>query len=140
MRELLERYVTLSDGKLSLELLEPEPFSDAEDRAVADGLQGVPINQAGEVGYFGLAGSNSIDGRAVIPFFNLEREPFLEYDLTKLVHGLAESGPAGAGLDLGAAELTRWWHARPGAPPPLLVFDQSPRVLRRRGHRRRMRR
>lgn len=89
VRELLERYVTMSNGNLQLELLEPEPFSDAEDRAVADGLQGVPLNQAGEQGYFGLAGSNSTDGHEVIPFFNLEREPFLEYDLTKMIYGLA---------------------------------------------------
>ena len=89
VHELLDRYVALSGGKLSVELLEPEPFSDAEDRAVADGLQGLPLSQAGETGYFGLAGSNTIDGHTVIPFFNLEREPFLEYDLTKLIHGLA---------------------------------------------------
>ncbi len=89
VRELLERYVTLSNGVVRLELLDPEPFSDAEDRAVADGMQGVPLNQAGEQGYFGLAGSNTTDGQATLPFFNLEREQFLEYDLTKLIAGLA---------------------------------------------------
>lgn len=91
VRELLQRYADLARGKLRLELLDPEPFSDAEDRAVADGLQGLPVTQAGDLGYFGLAADNATDGRAAIPFFNLEREPFLEYDLTKLIYGLAKA-------------------------------------------------
>lgn len=89
VRELLQRYTDISEGKVILTVIDPEPFSDAEDRAVADGLQGVSITTAGDLGYFGLAGENSTDGTALIPFFTLEREPFLEYDLTKLIHGLA---------------------------------------------------
>jgi ABC-type uncharacterized transport system involved in gliding motility auxiliary subunit len=123
VHELLDRYVALSGGKLSVELLEPEPFSDAEDRAVADGLQGLPLGQAGETGYFGLAGSNTIDGHAAIPFFNLEREPFLEYDLTKLIHGLAN--PDRPVLGVISALPNQAGFGRPhGAPPPLLIFDQ----------------
>jgi ABC-type uncharacterized transport system involved in gliding motility auxiliary subunit len=115
--------VTLSGGKLRVELLEPEPFSDAEDRAVADGLQGLPLSQAGETGYFGLVGSNTIDGHTVIPFFNLEREPFLEYDLTKLIHGLAN--PDRPVLGVISALPNQAGFGRPqGAPPPLLIFDQ----------------
>lgn len=124
VRELLERYASLSGGRLSLELLEPEPYSDAEDRAVADGLQGVPMNQAGEVGYFGLAGSNSIDGRAVIPFFNLEREPFLEYDLTKLVYGLAVPDRPTLGLIDSLPSDSMGAMGGPGSPPPMRVLDQ----------------
>ncbi len=89
VRDLLQHFAEISDGKLQLQLLNPEPFSDAEDRAVGDGLQGVPVTQAGDLGYFGLAGTNSTDGVAAIPFFNLDREPFLEYDLVKLIYGLA---------------------------------------------------
>jgi gliding motility-associatede transport system auxiliary component len=123
VRELLDRYVTLSGGKLSVELLEPEPFSDAEDRAVADGMQGLPVSQAGDTGYFGLAGSNTTDGRASIPFFNLEREPFLEYDLTKLVHGLANPDRPVLGV-ISALPSRPEMGRPPGAPPPLLILDQ----------------
>ena len=35
VRELLERYVDISDGKIKLELYNPEPFTDEEDLAVA---------------------------------------------------------------------------------------------------------
>jgi len=89
VREMLEEYAALAKGKVRLEMLDPQPFSPTEDRAVAFGLQGVPIDQGGEQVYFGLAATNSTDDQQVIPFFQPERERFLEYDLTKLVHSLA---------------------------------------------------
>ena len=89
VRELLDQYVAAAHGKLRLEVYNPQPFSDAEDRAVAFGLQGVPLDAAGEQVYFGLAATNSTDDQQTIAFFQPERERFLEYDLTKLVHSLA---------------------------------------------------
>jgi ABC-type uncharacterized transport system involved in gliding motility auxiliary subunit len=89
VRELLDQYVAAAHGKIRLEVYNPLPFSDAEDRAVAFGLQGVPLDVAGEQVYFGLAATNSTDDQQVIAFFQPERERFLEYDLTKLVHSLA---------------------------------------------------
>lgn len=89
VRELLDQYVAAAKGKIRLEVYDPLPYSDTEDRAVAYGLQPAPLNERGEAVYFGLAGTNSTDDQQVIPFFNLEREAFLEYDLTRLVHALA---------------------------------------------------
>ena len=89
VREMLEEYAALARGKIRLEELDPEPFSQTEDRAVAFGLQGVPLDQGGDQVYFGLAATNSTDDQQVIPFFQPDRERFLEYDLTKLVHSLA---------------------------------------------------
>ncbi|HEY0418236.1 MAG TPA: Gldg family protein, partial [Acetobacteraceae bacterium] len=80
-----------SNGKIRLEFYDPEPFSQTEDRAVAYGLQGVPIDQSGEQVYFGLAASNLLDDERSIPFFQPERERFLEFDLTRLIYEL--SGP-----------------------------------------------
>ncbi|MEC7302494.1 MAG: Gldg family protein [Pseudomonadota bacterium] len=85
---LLKQYVALSDGKIRLELHQPSPYSTDEDRALAYGLRGVATSAAGDPGYFGLAGLNSTDDQAVIPFFALERESFLEFDLTKVVYTL----------------------------------------------------
>jgi len=90
IRELLERYRDISGGRIQLEVVNPEPFSDAEDRAVAAGLQGIPLNNAGDLGYFGLSGSNSTDDKSGIPFFTPERETFLEYDLTRIIYTLAD--------------------------------------------------
>src|SRR5579862_2356705 len=89
VRELLEEYAASSRGKIELQELDPQPFSDVEDRAVAFGLQGVPLDQGGEQIYFGLAATNSTDDQQIIPFFQPERERLLEYDLTKLIHSLA---------------------------------------------------
>jgi len=89
VRELLDQYVAASHGKLRLEVYNPQPFSDVEDRAVAFGLKGVPLDAQGDQVYFGLAATNSTDDQQVVAFFAPERERFLEYDLTKLIHNLA---------------------------------------------------
>jgi ABC-type uncharacterized transport system involved in gliding motility auxiliary subunit len=89
VRELLENYAQLSGGKLRLKIHDPLPYSVEEDEAVTFGLQGVPVDRSGELGYFGLAGSNSTDDKKAIAYFNSGREPFLEYDVTRLIYDLA---------------------------------------------------
>jgi ABC-type uncharacterized transport system involved in gliding motility auxiliary subunit len=89
VREMLEDYASLSRGKVKLAFYDPEPFSDTEDRAMGYGLQGVPLDQGGTQVYFGLAGSNLEDDERTIPFFQAERERFLEYDLTNLIYELS---------------------------------------------------
>lgn len=89
VRAMLEEYVAVSGGKVRLEVFDPEPFSETEDRALAYGLQGVPVDQSGEQIYFGLAGVNLLDDERTVPFFQPERERFLEFDLTRLVFELS---------------------------------------------------
>jgi ABC-type uncharacterized transport system involved in gliding motility auxiliary subunit len=85
--DLLHEYANLSHGKIILEEISPEAFSPEEDEASADGLSGAPTD-SGDTVYFGLVGTNSIDGLEVIPFFTPDREPFLEYDITSLLYRL----------------------------------------------------
>ncbi len=87
VQDLLEEYEARSGGMVTLEVIDPEPFTDAEDQATALGLQGVPT-QSGDLLFFGLVGTNAIDGREVMPFFQQERAAFLEYDLSEMVHRL----------------------------------------------------
>lgn len=89
VRDMLREYVANSNGMLHLEIIDPKPFTDAEDTAVAEGLQSIPVGNAGEQAYFGLIGSNSTDDTEVIPFFAPNREGALEYELSKLVYKLA---------------------------------------------------
>jgi ABC-type uncharacterized transport system involved in gliding motility auxiliary subunit len=98
VRELLLQYAGIADGKIRLTFENPEPFSDSEDRAAAFGLQGVPVNEAGDQGYFGIAATNSIDDQVIIPLFATEREAFLEYDLTKMVQRLVNPTQKSVGL------------------------------------------
>lgn len=89
VQELLEEYVAHSNGKLTLEVSDPEPFSEEEDRAVGYGLQGVPASASGELLYFGLAATNTTDNEEIVPFFQESKEESLEYDITKLVYNLS---------------------------------------------------
>ena len=88
VQELLERYASLAGGKIRLELVDPEPYSPEEDRAVGFGLTGIPITEAGDLGYFGIAATNSTDDTDVLAFLTPQRERFLEYDLTRMIHNL----------------------------------------------------
>ncbi|MGJ3258374.1 MAG: GldG family protein [Rhodospirillales bacterium] len=101
VRELLERYVDISGGKIQLELYSPEPFTDEEDLAVSFGLQGVPLDNTGDLGYFGLVATNSVDEMERIAYLSPERESFLEYDLSKMVFKLAQDDKPLVGLIAG---------------------------------------
>jgi ABC-type uncharacterized transport system involved in gliding motility auxiliary subunit len=123
VRDLLQQYAGLAQGKLKLEFYNPEPFSDVEDRAVGFGLQGIPLGQGADVGYFGLAATNSTDDQQVIPFFNLERAQFLEYDLTKLIYSLSEPNQPKVGLITslpleGGTRQPNPMQMQMGGPPP----------------------
>ncbi len=98
VRALLNEYERLSGGKVEVHAIDPEPFSEEEDRAVAYGMRGVPLGLDEGSFYFGLAGTNSVDDEEVIPFFVTEREQFLEYDVTKLVHNLTNPQQKVVGL------------------------------------------
>jgi ABC-type uncharacterized transport system involved in gliding motility auxiliary subunit len=88
VRELLGEYALASEGKVNLTIIDPEPFSEEEDRAVSLGLQGIPISNGESTFYFGIVGTNGLDDIEQIPYLTTEREEFLEYDVTKLIYAL----------------------------------------------------
>lgn len=98
VREMLEEYERASDGKVRLRVVEPEPFSDDEDAALAAGLTGLPAGPSGENLYFGLAGTNTIDTREKIAFFDPQKEAFLEYDISRMIYTLANPKKPVVGL------------------------------------------
>jgi ABC-type uncharacterized transport system involved in gliding motility auxiliary subunit len=129
VREMLDQYVAKAHGRLRLEVYNPQPFSDVEDRAVAFGLKGVPLDAQGEQVYFGLAATNSTDDQQVIPFFAPDRERFLEYDLTKLVHALAVPKKTVVGLISTLpleGDVMAMMRGRPSAP--MTVIEQLQQI------------
>ncbi|MES2403312.1 MAG: Gldg family protein [Pseudomonadota bacterium] len=87
---VLEEVVRRSHGRVHLTQVDPLPFSEDEDRATAAGLTSVRGQGTDESIFFGLAGRNAGDGRtAAIPFFLPAKEPFLEYDVARLLHDLS---------------------------------------------------
>ena len=91
IKSLLDEYARASDGMVEIHIIDPEPFSEEEDRAVGFGLTGVPLDGGEEKLYMGLVGSNSVDDEDIIPFLSTSRESFIEYDITRMVYNL--SGP-----------------------------------------------
>jgi ABC-type uncharacterized transport system involved in gliding motility auxiliary subunit len=89
IRGVLDQYVSNSNGKITLKMIDPEPFSDDEDAAVSYGVKGMEVDQMGTKVYFGMSATNSVDETRVIPFFALEREKFLEYEIARTVYDLA---------------------------------------------------
>jgi ABC-type uncharacterized transport system involved in gliding motility auxiliary subunit len=110
VRAMLDAYVAASNGHIVLEVIDPRPFSEDEDRAVAYGIQSFQ-GTGGEQLFFGLAATNSTTGRSTINVFAPDRETFLEYDLTRLVAQLGNRGkPVVAlidGIGLAGSPMTR---------------------------------
>jgi ABC-type uncharacterized transport system involved in gliding motility auxiliary subunit len=98
VRELLEEFELASGGGLILDVVDPEPFTDIEDRAVADGLFGARIPGAVDPFFFGLVATNSTDDQEVIAFFDQSKEEFLEYDLAKIFRTLTNPDRAVVGV------------------------------------------
>lgn len=98
VQELLEEYELKSGGNIKLEVIDPEPFSEAEDKAAEAGLQAVPLNQTGTQIYFGLVASGKDGKKETIPFFQLDKEELLEYDLSKLIYSLNKTKPPVLGV------------------------------------------
>ncbi len=76
MQELLEEFEQESKGKITLKVIDPEPFSDEEDKVVQAGLQPIPVGPSENM-YFGLVGTNTLDNQEVIPYFDARQERFL---------------------------------------------------------------
>jgi len=89
VKAMLATYAGLTD-KITLEVIDPEPFSDEEDRAVGLGINKIRAGNANQELFFGLAATNSTDGTGKIPVFSPDREAFLEYDLTRLIAELGQ--------------------------------------------------
>ncbi len=98
VEELLEQFDRVGGEKLRFETVDPEPFSEQEDRAVALGLEGVPLGDGESLFYFGLVASGPTDVEEVIAFFSIAREEFLEYDLARLVYQVAHPEPPVVGI------------------------------------------
>ena len=89
VRELLQEMENAANGGINLSIIDPLPFSEDEDRATQFGLQGVRVGPSPDPIYMGLAGTDSVDNESVIPFFQPDKEAFLEYDIAKMISTLA---------------------------------------------------
>lgn len=124
VESLLKEYESAAGGKLKLHLVDPEPFSEAEDLATDYGLTGVSTGIGADSIYLGLAGTNALDDQKIIPFFDPQKEQFLEYDLSQLIYELSDPDPVRVGL-LTSLALTGGQNPMTGQfDPPWAIYEQ----------------
>jgi ABC-type uncharacterized transport system involved in gliding motility auxiliary subunit len=129
VRELLQELADRSKGSIQLHVIDPQPFSEEEDRAAEFGIRAVPVDNSGTSLYLGLAGTNSTDGRAVIDFLDPSKEPFLEYDIAKLLVELAQPKKPVIGW-LSSIPMTGGFDPASGQPQPAwLVYSQAQQLF-----------
>ena len=124
VREMLEEFEDTADGKIRLSVIDPLPFSEDEDRAAQFGLQGVGLAGSQDPVYLGLAGTNSVDNEEIIPFFQPDKESFLEYDLAQLVSTLANPERTVIGLVSGVDMAGRFDPQTQQMQQPWVVYTQ----------------
>lgn len=93
VESLLKEYSKVANGKLNLQVIDPEAFSEAEDQANQFGLTAATLGAAGDAIYLGLAATNAFDEQQIIAFFDPQKESFLEYEVSKLIHQLSDPEP-----------------------------------------------
>ncbi|MDX1721782.1 MAG: Gldg family protein [Pseudomonas sp.] len=124
VEEMLKAYQREAGGKLKLKVIDPAPFSEDEDRAAEFGLQAVPLQQGGDSLYFGLAGKNAEGDTQVIPFFALDQEEFLEYELSRLVQSLAKPERPVVGV-LSGLQISGGFDMQARQPtPPWMLMEE----------------
>lgn len=92
---LLSEYVEASD-QMNLEIIDPEPDSEVEEIAQRYGIKGQQI-APGVNFYFGLVVTN-VSGEEVLAYFDMSRERFLEYDITRSIYLLNLVGKPKVGI------------------------------------------
>lgn len=70
VRGILAPYAGRSDGQITLEVIDPEAFSNADGRVVGCGINRIALAGAAEPIFFDLVGTNSTDGRVSTPVFS----------------------------------------------------------------------
>lgn len=94
--DLLKEYSKAAKGKLRVKRYNPEPDSDAEDMARADGVEGQMINTGDSI-YMGIAVS-CLDNTVALPFLAPARERLLEYDISRAIARVANPDKVKIGI------------------------------------------
>ncbi len=126
VQSLLKEYERAGKGKVSLEVFDPRPDSDEETWAQKYGIQ--PLNMpTGESVYFGMAAVNARGEEEVIPVFSLQRQEFLEYDITRAIYSLSQEEKPVIGIltplkmEGQAAQSQMYGQRTPGGEPWVVV-------------------
>ncbi len=129
VREMLIEFRRAADGNIKLNVIDPLPFSEDEDRAAQFDLQGIRIAASPDPIYMGLAGTDSVDNEEIISFFQPDNEQFLEYDIAKLVSTLANPQRKVVGLMSGAPMNGNFNPQTQQMDPPWVIYQQAQQLF-----------
>jgi len=101
VQEFLESLVSSSNGKVELKVVDPQPFSEAEDTAKAAGIAPITADGAGRTLMLGLLVSGATDQRECLPYLNPQEEAFLEYDISRAIISVSRTQRAKVALVTG---------------------------------------
>ncbi len=120
--DLLKEYANLSNGKLRIENLDPQPDTDAEDSANLDEISGQRINEDNL--YLGMA-ITALDKKVILPFLNPQEETMLEYQLSKAIAEVSTPVKPVIGIIAGI-DLAGTPAMMPGqqGPQPWVIYQQ----------------
>ena len=90
VREFLQEVAQASKGRITLRVIDPAPFSEAQDEARAAGIAPLRLDGSGKELMLGLVAKNSVDQSEAMPFLDPNKEPFLEYDVMRLVQSIGK--------------------------------------------------
>jgi ABC-type uncharacterized transport system involved in gliding motility auxiliary subunit len=96
VEDLLRQYERAAGGNIRLRVVDPRPDTDEETAAIRAGLNGQALVDGSRL-FFGLQAVQA-DAVAVIPLFSFDREPFLEYDISQLIHQVQQLDKPVVGL------------------------------------------
>ncbi len=92
VEDLLAEFRQAGRGKVTVEKLDPQPDSDAEDSATLEGVE-AQVTPSGEKFYLGASVSYT-DQKLALPALAPDREPLLEYDLVRAIaRAVAQAKP-----------------------------------------------
>jgi len=83
IQDLLREYERLGGGRIALEVIDPKPDSDEEERAQREGLKGDNIDPFGQSQFYMGLSMKCGAAESVIPRFVPQLEERLEYDITR---------------------------------------------------------
>jgi ABC-type uncharacterized transport system involved in gliding motility auxiliary subunit len=96
VEELLHEYQDASNGRITIEVIDPKPDTDDEEWAQKYGITGVRLPQGDQM-FFGLVFLIGTQEMA-IPYLDPRREEFLEYDIAEALMSKIKKEPVKVGI------------------------------------------
>jgi ABC-type uncharacterized transport system involved in gliding motility auxiliary subunit len=130
--EFLREVESISGDMVELRVIDPAPFSDAEDQARAAGIAALSVDGVGGTLMLGATVAGPTDRLETIAYIAPERESFLEYDIATAIAtvGRARKGRIGilSGMLL-AAPVQQDPAGPPGPPREMATIAELKRLF-----------